>query len=164
MRIHAASLFRRLAIGAVLALAQTGCLSVASIAVETLDENVSIARDENCKTGHLLFGKSYCQSRRRPQEVAPLYCFQTLGGIDCHATPDPYAMTIPGRVMPPLAVGAPAPMASVASTAGPASAPPTPDAAVAAQWAGTPIPEADRPAAAMDLRPTHRTWPSLNQH
>lgn len=79
----------------------SGCMSVATVALETMDENISVLRNENCKAAHLLFAKAYCQPRSRPADEAPLYCFRTLGDVNCHNVPDPYQMAKGSRgVMP----------------------------------------------------------------
>lgn len=83
-----------------------------------------------CNPLNILSDGTYCVSNYKPSDRQEVYCFKTLGGVDCYAEPDPYSlegrqlpaqpraladprmpMTPPGRRTPPPQV-ATAPMGS----------------------------------------------------
>lgn len=85
----------RLLILPVLGLWLSGCASFASIAVETMDAKISQMRDERCHLANLVFGRSYCQSKRIEREEEPRHCVRTLGDVDCYALADPAPVRAP---------------------------------------------------------------------
>ena len=94
-----------------------GCIMVPAIlvtsAIELVDETASLRLDMNCATTHLLLIEPYCRSRTVPNNQPPVYCFRTLGGVDCYAEDDPYGVGESSRVKPgrPLAAPRVAPVA-----------------------------------------------------
>lgn len=73
------------------------------LAVGTFDTKLSQITDAKCSYAHVLVGDSYCQSRTVATAATPLYCFRSLGRVDCYDTPDPYAINGSGRALePPL--------------------------------------------------------------
>lgn len=78
--------FVLLAAGAALA----GCAAV--------DAQVSALTDRHCASSRLISGKSYCAA---PEAVgqSKLYCFKTLGDVDCYRAADPYGIGQTGRAL-----------------------------------------------------------------
>jgi hypothetical protein len=72
-----------------LLLGMSGC-TTAAIAV--IDEKISQMTDQDCTTVNLMLGDSYCKDNKVRITQAPLYCYRTLGGVDCYGDKDPYAM------------------------------------------------------------------------
>lgn len=63
------------------------------------DHVVSLVKDEDCRTTAYFETGHYCQPHA--EEVVtvvrePVYCYRTLGDVDCHAMPNPYG----GRAQP----------------------------------------------------------------
>ena len=100
-----------------------GCTS---LALETAEAKLSQLTDSECSYSHVLVGEAYCRERTVARAQEPLYCFNTLGGVDCYAEPDPYKINPSGRSLQatPLARQV-SPAASVASA--------TPDTAQASE-------------------------------
>ncbi len=80
------------------------------LAVGTFDAKLSQITDAKCSYAHVLVGDSYCQSRTVATATPPLYCFRSLGRVDCYDRPDPYAINGSGRALePPLVAPVDAP-------------------------------------------------------
>ncbi len=77
-----------------LLIAAAGC---AADTVEAIDAEVSEIIEMDCRVTYLFRGQRYCRQPEEP-ETAPLYCFRTLGGVDCYAEEDPYGVNRSGRV------------------------------------------------------------------
>lgn len=73
-------------------LATTGCTTAA---VAVLDEKVSQMMEKDCTTVNVMLGESYCKAKRNEIKQEPVYCYKTLGGIDCYAEKGPYKSTSP---------------------------------------------------------------------
>jgi hypothetical protein len=91
-------------------IAATGIVAVGT--VDTVDAVLSRKLDQDCAVINLLEGP-YCRSRTLPNPQAPVYCYRTLGGVDCHAQADPYAVerervTAPRALAMPVQPAAPA--------------------------------------------------------
>jgi len=99
----------------------SGCTS---LAVETAEKKLSQWTDAQCSYAHVLVGEPYCIKPTEAKARPPLYCFHTLGDVDCYATADPYHINPSGRSLqaPPLAT--PAPDAAAAAPQPQASAAP----------------------------------------
>ena len=82
-------------------LATTGCTTAA---VAVLDEKVSQMMEKDCTTVNIMLGESYCKAKRNEIKQEPVYCYKTLGGIDCYAEKGPYKSTSP-RVRDVSALG-----------------------------------------------------------
>jgi len=78
-----------------------GC-TTAAIAV--IDEKMSQLTEKDCTSVNIVFGDGYCKEKTRPINQEPVYCYRTLGGIDCYAEKDPYAGPS-GRVREVSALG-----------------------------------------------------------
>ncbi len=86
-------------------------------AIGALDEKVSGWTNRECSTMFVVLGDDYCRDRRvaGERQAEKIHCFRTLGGVDCYADPDPYAINPSGRVrqttrltQPEPAIGQPA--------------------------------------------------------
>lgn len=51
-----------------------------------------------CNAMNLLSDGSYCVSNYKPTDRQEVFCFKTLGGVDCYAERDPYSLE--GRALP----------------------------------------------------------------
>lgn len=95
-----------------------GCIMVPTIlvtsAIELVDETASLRLDMDCAATHIFLAEPYCRSRTLPNNEPPVYCFRTLGGVDCYAEDDPYGVGESSRVKPgrPLALPPVAPVAA----------------------------------------------------
>jgi hypothetical protein len=93
-------------------LALSGCL-VPTIAItsgiELVDQTASIRLDKDCSAMHIFTGEEYCLPHTVPSGRTPVYCFKTLGGIDCYDNPDPYAVAETDRAKPSQQLAAPYP-------------------------------------------------------
>lgn len=79
-------LFGRLIFVVGLAVALTGCGAAAVRLVEDAAEAVT---DDDCSVSRALSGDgALCEAREIPPEPDPVYCFQTIGQVDCYAVPD----------------------------------------------------------------------------
>lgn len=76
-----------------LLVAAAGC---AADTVEAIDAEVSGIVEKDCRVAYLFRGRRYCRQPEEP-EAPPLYCFRTLGGVDCYAEEDPYGVGRSGR-------------------------------------------------------------------
>ena len=73
-------------------LATTGCTTAA---VAVLDEKVSQMMEQDCTTVNIMLGESYCKDKRNEIKQEPVYCYRTLGGVDCYAQKGPYKTESP---------------------------------------------------------------------
>lgn len=79
--------WRRLpAFALLVSLASTSCTSV--VVENVVDETLSAYAEADCAAKNLLFGEAVCQ---RPDVGVPppVYCYNTLGDIECYDVPDP---------------------------------------------------------------------------
>jgi len=65
----------------------TGCTTAA---VAVIDEKISQMTDKECTSVNIMLGESYCRDKVRQIKQEPVYCYKTLGGVDCYAEKDPY--------------------------------------------------------------------------
>lgn len=93
-------------IGLVLLLGGSGCTT---LAFETAEKKLSQWTDAQCSYAHVLVGEPYCVKPAAPKEQPPLYCFRSIGDVDCYAEADPYQINPSGRALqqPPLATPEP---------------------------------------------------------
>lgn len=68
-------------------LAISGCTTAA---VAVLDEKVSQMMDQDCTTFNIMLGDSYCREKRKAIKQEEVYCYRTLGGVDCYNKKTPY--------------------------------------------------------------------------
>jgi hypothetical protein len=93
-----------LAICVLMALPVLGACALPAIANNTIgafDKSVSLKRDQDCSVLYLIDGAPYCRERLVPDHRKPVYCYRTMGGVDCYAEKDPYGSAQSGRVRPP---------------------------------------------------------------
>lgn len=64
----------------------TGCTSV--VVENVVDETLSAYAEADCAAKNLLFGEAICD---KPDVGAPppVYCYNTLGDVECYDVPDP---------------------------------------------------------------------------
>jgi len=96
------------------------------VAAEIVKVRLERRLEVTCNMYNILTDGSYCVSNYKPTDRQEVYCFKTLGGVDCYAEPDPYSlegrqlpaaprlladprmpMTPPGRRTPPQVAAAP---------------------------------------------------------
>jgi hypothetical protein len=96
------------------------------LATEVIKAKIERRLEVTCNPLNLLSDGSYCVSNYKPTDRQEVFCFKTLGGVDCYAEPDPYSlegrqlpaapraladprmpMTPPGRRAPPQVATAP---------------------------------------------------------
>ncbi|OUR75290.1 hypothetical protein A9Q83_17830 [Alphaproteobacteria bacterium 46_93_T64] len=68
-------------------LAATGCTTAA---VAVIDEKISQLTDKECTSVNIMFGEDYCREKKRVIKQDPVYCYRTLGGVDCYSKKEPY--------------------------------------------------------------------------
>lgn len=73
-------------------LATSGCTTAA---VAVLDEKVSQMMDQDCTTLNIMLGDSYCREKRKAIKQEEVYCYRTLGGVDCYDKKTPYTEQSP---------------------------------------------------------------------
>lgn len=74
------------------------CLLSASIATsgcssdifKTVDKNVAGVFGDTCSFTNLSSGKDFCPSKSETFVQAPLYCYKTLGSVNCYREENPY--------------------------------------------------------------------------
>ncbi len=54
------------------------------------DHVMSAVTGRDCSVLHYEQDGSYCQDAPKEIDRRSLYCFKTLGGVECHQRPDPY--------------------------------------------------------------------------
>lgn len=146
----------------------SGCASMASLAIETVDAKISEMRDEKCQLANLVFGRTYCQSTKREVAESEVYCFKTLGGVDCYDRPAPYAAGTTERSSPQAPLQSPARVERTMAGHAPLASPT--DEKAAERSAGSPSSLPQTPAsiapalpASTDMRPTPAPSGSLAQ-
>ncbi len=99
---------------AALLLLTAGCTVVAesvagSAALAIVDKAVSDYAGKECRLAALITTGSICKAVAAASQPDPVYCFRTLGAVDCYREPDPYAaQPLPGLQRPPALAPAPA--------------------------------------------------------
>jgi hypothetical protein len=107
-------LLRRIAVVA-LALSLGGCLTSTGVAILGADTAAQLATGRSiqgnvmyaltgkeCAPVNALVGKPMCREVEAAQpELAPRYCYRTLGQVTCHSEPDPW-MSGESRLSPEL--------------------------------------------------------------
>ncbi len=100
---------------AALLLLTAGCTVVAetvagSAALAIVDKAVSDYAGKECRLAALITTGSICKTVAAASQPDPVYCFRTLGAVDCYREPDPYtAQPMPGLQRPPAPAPAPRP-------------------------------------------------------
>ncbi len=85
-----------------LVLSTTGCTSAA---VAVIDEKISQMTEKNCTTVNIMLGEDYCRDKIRHLKQEAVYCYKTLGGVDCYREKNPYKTERSERVRAVTALG-----------------------------------------------------------
>lgn len=83
-------------------LSTSGCTTAA---VAVLDEKISQMTEMDCTSLNVIFGEAYCRDKNRSLKQEEIYCYKTLGGIDCYREENPYKPDDQKRVRPAVALG-----------------------------------------------------------
>ncbi|SLN25401.1 hypothetical protein [Oceanibacterium hippocampi] len=95
---------------AMTAMLLAGCTSAA---IAVIDEKISSIVDMDCTSVGLILNGSYCRSRDSDvAAAAPVYCYRTLGRIDCYASEAEEGSGTSPRVAPKATVASPLPPAA----------------------------------------------------
>lgn len=68
------------------------------VGYEIFKSRVERRLEMTCNLENIVTEGSYCVSNYKPTDRKEVYCFKTLGGVDCYAEPDPYSLE--GRQLP----------------------------------------------------------------
>lgn len=80
----------------------TGCTTDI---VKSFDKQISEYAGINCSATNLSIGEDYCQSPKQTFVQASVYCYKTMGGVDCYRKPNPYHTEKSERVRQTLSLG-----------------------------------------------------------
>jgi len=80
----------------------TGCTTAA---VAVIDEKISQMTDQDCTTVNIMLGENYCRDKDRAIKQEQVYCYRTLGGVDCYREENPYDTDKSPRVQPSPVLG-----------------------------------------------------------
>ncbi|MBO0332331.1 hypothetical protein J0X12_01810 [Sneathiella sp. CAU 1612] len=91
------TIMRGLTIGALLVatVATSGC---SSDIFKTVDKNVAGVFGDSCSFTNLSSGKDFCPLKSETFVQAPLYCYKTLGSVNCYREENPYSTEKSARV------------------------------------------------------------------
>ncbi len=68
------------------------------LAAHVVQTKIERQLDVTCSPFNLLSDGNYCVSNYKPTDRQEVWCFKTLGGVDCYGEPDPYSLE--GRALP----------------------------------------------------------------
>ena len=68
------------------------------VGVELVKTRIERRLDVTCNPLNMISDGSYCVSNYKPTDRQEVWCFKTLGGVDCYGEPDPYSLE--GRALP----------------------------------------------------------------
>lgn len=68
------------------------------LAAHVVQTKIERQLDVSCSPFNLLSDGSYCVSNYKPTDRQEVWCFKTLGGVECYREPDPYSLE--GRALP----------------------------------------------------------------
>jgi len=68
------------------------------LAAHVVKTNIERQLDVSCSPYNFLSDGRYCVSNYKPTDRQEVWCFKTLGGVDCYGEPDPYSLQ--GRALP----------------------------------------------------------------
>lgn len=71
---------------------------IVSVGYEIYKARVERRLGMTCNLENIVIEGSYCVSNFKPTDRQEVFCFKTLGGVDCYAEPDPYSLE--GRQLP----------------------------------------------------------------
>ncbi len=87
--------------------AQLAASVVNQVAVATVDQKVSDILERDCNSYRFVRGGDYCEEQAFVDPGPQVYCYKTLGGVDCHEKPDPYKVSKHGRTNQPKELATP---------------------------------------------------------
>ncbi|MEH6527303.1 MAG: hypothetical protein V7723_14620 [Sneathiella sp.] len=73
--------------------------------VKSFDKQISEYAGISCSATNLSIGEDYCQSPTETFLQASVYCYKTMGGVDCYRKPNPYHTEKSERVRQTLSLG-----------------------------------------------------------
>ncbi len=79
-------------------LTPTAQSTIAGVGYEIFKARVEHRLGVTCNLENIVVEGSYCVSNFKPTDRQEVFCFKTLGGVDCYAEPDPYSLE--GRQLP----------------------------------------------------------------
>ncbi|WP_341895855.1 hypothetical protein [Ferrovibrio terrae] len=68
------------------------------VGYEIFKARVERRLEMTCNLENVIVDGKYCVSNFKPTDRQEVFCFKTLGGVDCYAEPDPYSLE--GRQLP----------------------------------------------------------------
>lgn len=71
---------------------------VVGLAAHVVQTKIERQLDVTCSPFNLLSDGHYCVSNYKPTDRQEVWCFKSLGGVDCYGEPDPYSLE--GRALP----------------------------------------------------------------
>ncbi len=95
----------RLFVFGLLAVVLFGASGCTSAAVAIIDEKISQMTEMDCTSVNVMFGESYCREKLKKLKQEEVYCYKTLGGVDCYREKNPYKTEQSKRVRPVTALG-----------------------------------------------------------
>ncbi len=72
--------------------------TIVGVGYEVFKARVERRLEMTCNLENIVTEGSYCVSNFKPTDRQEVFCFKTLGGVDCYAEPDPYSLE--GRQLP----------------------------------------------------------------
>lgn len=72
--------------------------TIAGVGYEIFKSRVERRLEMTCNLENIVTDGSYCISNFKPTDRQEVFCFKTLGTVDCYAEPDPYSLE--GRQLP----------------------------------------------------------------
>ncbi len=99
-KLRAMNAFRLMLVAAVIGLG--GC-TLAAVAI--VDNALSNAMGQECMLARAFKETSICRDAFTPPVPPDVYCYRTLGGVDCYATADPYGRERMGHSAAPQPLG-----------------------------------------------------------
>ncbi|WP_374465914.1 hypothetical protein [Ferrovibrio sp.] len=68
------------------------------VGFELVKTRIERRLEVTCNPLNLVSDGTYCVSNYKPTDRQEVWCFKTLGGVDCYGEPDPYSLE--GRALP----------------------------------------------------------------
>lgn len=136
------------ALDEVIPLPAAGQAAAIGLGLEVVKTKIERRMEMTCNPLNMISDGTYCVSNYKPTDRQEVWCFKTLGGVDCYGEPDPYSLA--GRALPE----SPRPLADPRMPMTPPGRRPPPQVAVAPVGMEQPaqvVPA--EPAAAMPVEP-----------
>ncbi|MCF8468610.1 MAG: hypothetical protein K9G33_14515 [Sneathiella sp.] len=74
---------------------------------KAVDKNISGLFGDSCSIANLSGGEDFCPSSKTTYVQAPVYCYKTLGSVNCYNEENPYVTEHSERVRKVLALESP---------------------------------------------------------